>query len=94
MLCGEPGGGCAGTSPMRTSEQHQRRKWGLAIPTATIRETGWQPVPGAATALQGRRAEHCCPTTGQGNERGASAFLLRDNLSQGGAMRKGIIADT
>jgi len=46
---------------------------------------------GAAAALQGRRAEYRCPTTGQGNERGASAFLLWDNLSQGGATGKGDI---
>ncbi|MGR5607083.1 hypothetical protein [Enterocloster clostridioformis] len=60
---------------MRTSEQHQRRKWGLAIPRPRSARQVGSLSTGAAAPLQERRAEYCCPTTGQGNERGASAFF-------------------
>lgn len=38
---------------MRTSEQHQRRKWGLAIPRPRSARQAGSLSPGAAAPLQG-----------------------------------------
>ena len=73
---------------------HQRRKWDRLSHGHDPPGQVWPPAPpGRRPFARGRRAEYCCLTTGQGNERGGPIFRPMDTLSRSEARNRASIGN-